>query len=259
MRKIKLIISYDGTDFKGFQYQPEIRTVQGVLEKSLYNLTDENIRIIGSSRTDAGVHANGQVISFDTKALIPPDKYKIALRKYLPADIDVLSSSKASEDFFPIGDAVAKRYSYCISGNRNVHIRNRRFYYHVGKKLDLDRINEACSKLIGTKDFKAFCASGSQSKTTVRTMYYAKIEEHDSNEYYFTIIGSGFLYKMVRIIVACLVKIGLGELTIEQFENIIKKRDRKLAPITAPPQGLCLEEVYYSKEILDKYLTNKSV
>ncbi len=259
MRKIKLIINYDGTDFNGFQYQPSIRTVQGEIEKSLSLLTKEKIRIIGSSRTDSGVHANGQVVSFDTKSKIPPEKYTIALRKFLPRDINVLRSTEVSKEFFPIGDALAKRYSYFISGNTNVHIRDKRFCYHIGNELDLDRINKACDKLIGTKDFKSFCASGSESKTTVRTIYYAKIEEHYKNEYYFTIVGSGFLYKMVRIIVGSLIKVGIKKLSIEEFENIIKLRDRKLAPITAPSQGLCLEEVYYNKEFLDKYLTNKSV
>ncbi len=248
MRKIKLVINYDGTDFKGFQYQPDVRTVQGELEKSLCKLTNETIRIIGSSRTDAGVHANGQIISFFTKAVIPSKKYSIALKKYLPKDIAVVDSREVDDDFHPIADAKAKRYGYLISGNRLVDIRQKRFCYHLGEKLDVGKINEACTVLTGTKDFKSFCASGSQSKTTIRTIYHAKMVEYKSNEYNFTIIGNGFLYKMVRIVVGSLIDIGLGKLSINQLENIIQTKDRTLAPITAPSRGLCLEKVWYNKE-----------
>ncbi|MFP4456045.1 MAG: tRNA pseudouridine(38-40) synthase TruA [Clostridia bacterium] len=254
MKKVKLIVNYDGTDFKGFQYQPDIRTVQGVLEEGISKLTNESIRIIGSSRTDAGVHANGQVITFWTDSSIPEDKYSVALKKHLPEDIDVIKSVRAADDFHPIANAYAKRYSYLISGNKYVDIRKKRFCYHLGQKLDIIRINEACSVLIGTKDFKSFCASGSQSKTTVRTIYSAKIIEDKPNEYNFTIIGNGFLYKMVRIIVGSLIEVGLGKLSANELEDIIKVKDRKLAPMTAPSQGLCLDKVWYSKEFLPKEL-----
>lgn len=254
MKKIKLTINYDGTDFRGFQFQPKLRTVQGEIERSLSILTGEAIRVLGSGRTDAGVHANGQTVVFDTNCLIPPEKYFIAVEQYLPNDISVIKSEEVDSNFHPIRDAKAKKYGYMISGNRIVDVRKKRFCYHLSKPLDVNLMNAACDKLLGEQDFKAFCASGDQNRSTIRTIFQAGVKEYEPREYYFYIIGDGFLYKMVRIIVACLIEVGIKNITVNHFGNIIKKKNRALATITAQPQGLCLEKVWYNKEFLEKEL-----
>lgn len=257
--KVKLLLSYDGTDFRGFQYQPQIRTVQGVLEQALGSLTNETIRITGCSRTDSGVHANYQVVTFETCSKIPPDKFYIAIRAFLPPDIDVYSSTEVSEQFHPSRDALAKMYSYSITCEEILDIRKKRYVYRIDKLPDLARMQEACQLIIGRKDFKSFCASGSQVKTTTRTIYDCRIEEVTNRNYVLRIVGDGFLYKMVRIIVGLILEIGIGNLTTQNLEKIISMKDRTKAPYTAPPWGLCLEKVWYSKENLENCLTKELV
>ncbi len=259
MSVIKIELSYDGTDFSGFQFQPDTRTVQGTLEQSISKLTQENVKICGCSRTDSGVHANNQVAIFETSASIPPNKFHLALKSYLPNDIEVYSSCEVDKDFHPSRDAIAKKYTYLFSTNDFLDIRQKRYWCHVRHKLNIEDMQEGCQLIVGKKDFKSFCAAGSQVKTTVRQVYACNIENLSKNNFKFTIIGDGFLYKMVRIIVGTLIEIGTGNISVNDLQEIIASKDRKKAPYTAPPHGLCLEKVWYNKEILQKNLTNMDV
>lgn len=264
MRNILLTIEYDGTNFCGWQIQPEQRSVQGEIERVLSIVCNRTIRINGASRTDAGVHAYGQRASFQADFSIPTDKIPMAANSLLaasqdrnnkkgriPADAAILSAEEVPANFHARFNALGKKYIYKI---RNSHIQDpfQRYYsYSVGKTLDIRAMKEAAASFVGTFDFKAFqAAGGKELESTVRTVYGTRIytETASSPIIIFEIIGDGFLYNMVRIIAGTLVDIGLGKKTPDEIPYIISKKSRQLAGHTAPPHGLYLAEVFYDKE-----------
>lgn len=244
MRNIKLTIEYDGSRYYGWQKQPDYICIQDEIEKALKKITNENIEINGSGRTDKGVHAKGQVASFVTNSKIDAYKFKLAINSLLPKDIAILTSEEVHLDFHARFSAVGKKYKYLIYNDKIRSPINRNYTYHVFYELDLDKIKESAKYLIGTHDFAGFMASGSVIKDTVRTIYDINIEKRNKI-LEINVNGNGFLYNMVRIIVGTLVDIGRNNLSVDSINEILLLKDRTLAGHTAPPQGLYLDEVYY--------------
>ncbi len=244
MKNVKLTIEYDGTNYHGWQRQSNAQTVQEMIEKAIRGLTGEQITINGSSRTDHGVHAYGQVANFFTQSNIPHDRFSYALNRMLPEDIVIRSSEEVSMDFHARYCSKGKKYRYLIYNSNfpSAIFRNRS--YHVSYDLNMDNMKMALPFFKGTHDFSAFKATGSSVKTSVRTIYDANLTRVDDN-IWFEVSGDGFLYNMVRIMAGTLVDVGMGRIKAEEIPCIIKSLDRKKAGRTAPPQGLYLVEVYY--------------
>lgn len=248
MRVLRLIVSYDGTDFFGWQYQPGKRTVQEALERAIASVTGEQQRSLASGRTDAGVHAVGQVVAVRTETTLDAATLYRALNARLPEDVRIRDVEFASTDFHPIRDAKSKRYRYCLQFGGQPDVFRRRFCWHVHRSLDVDAMRDASHHLVGERDFASFQASGAPRKSTVRNVRALDISEEivdGQNFVTFEIEANGFLYNMVRIMVGSLVEIGLGKQTDAWLDHAIRGRDRKLAGPTAPPQGLCLLFVHY--------------
>ncbi|QAS59975.1 tRNA pseudouridine(38-40) synthase TruA [Clostridium septicum] len=244
MRNIKLIIEYDGTNYLGWQKQNNGITIQETIEEALKDITKEKINLIGSSRTDSGVHAKGFVANFKTNSRIPSERFREALNVKLPNDIVILESSEVEDDFHSRYNAKGKTYSYTIL-NRDVPIAIGKDYsYQVKGKLDIEEMKKACSYFIGTHDFVAFKSSGSSVKTTVRTITDLHIENYDSYIKIF-VTGDGFLYNMVRIIVGTLLVVGRGKIRSSDIKSIIENKARDKAGICVPSRGLVLEKGFY--------------
>jgi pseudouridylate synthase I len=244
VRNIKIVIEYDGTNYGGWQKQNNAPTIQQELEEGIYKLTGERVSVIGSGRTDSGVHARGQVANFMTNSSLPPGRFSYALNSVLPKDILILSSQEVSPEFHARYSAIGKRYRYSIIIHPHGTAIGRNYYYHLRQNLDIDAMKKATHYFIGTHDFKAFQASGSLVENTIRTIDYAKLTWEEPF-LYFDIAGNGFLYNMVRIIVGTLILVGQNKIGYEDVKKIIESKDRRLAGPTAPAHGLCLEEVYY--------------
>lgn len=244
MRNIRLTVEYDGRDFSGWQVQPDKRTVQGEIEKALFILTGEKIRLIGSGRTDSGVHSRGQVANFKTESKIPEDKFYIALNTKLPEDIRVIKSEEVDINFHSRFDAKSKCYRYSIYNSEIAPSLFRDYFCHVPYKLDIDKMKIEAEKFIGEHDFRSFMASNTDVKDTVRIIYDLKINQ-DGKKIYIDIAGNGFLYNMVRIMVGTLVDIGRGKINMD-LEEIILKKNRSFSGQTVVSKGLSLEWVKYS-------------
>jgi len=246
MRNIKLIIEYDGTNYCGWQAQENGPSIQAEIEKALLAVTGEKIRINGSGRTDAGVHARGQVANFMTGSRVPGDKFTYALNNMLPRDIVIKNSKEVPFDFHARFSAIGKKYSYLINNSKFPSAILRNHVYHVNycERLDISKIEKAAEAFIGTYDFSGFMASGSKVKDAVRTIYELSIEK-EKEMIRFNYKGNGFLYNMVRIITGTLLYAGIGKIDPEDMKNIILSKDRGRAGITVPACGLYLEEVYY--------------
>ncbi|MEQ6390433.1 tRNA pseudouridine(38-40) synthase TruA [Bacillaceae bacterium S4-13-58] len=246
MKRMKFTISYDGTFFSGYQVQPNGRTVQEEIEKVLTRIhKGEFTRITASGRTDAGVHAKGQVIHFDTKLNISSDKWIRALQSMLPPDIVVVDVEEVSDRFHARFDVIEKEYRYRVLTRNHPDVFRRNFVYHYPGKLNESSMQEACQLFKGEHDFSSFCGSNSMIKgDKIRTIFDCKCEEIE-DEIVFIIRGNGFLYNMVRIIVGTLLEIGRGEYGPSQVLEIIKAKDRQVAGKTAPAHGLILWEVKY--------------
>ena len=242
--RIRLVVEYDGTDFHGFQRQPGQRTVDQVLEEAIFQVTREEVQVTGSGRTDAGVHALGQVGAFDTRATIPPDRYGRAINTFLPPDVRILHSEEAAPDFHPRYDARGKMYRYMIYRAMEGYTLNRRYAHQYTRSLDLPRLQEAAHHITGRHDFRGFMASGSEVQDTVRTVHQFTIEEN-LPWLKFEITGDGFLYRMVRNLMGTLIEIGRGNMSLEQLQDIITTGDRTRAGPTAPARGLYLIRVDY--------------
>ncbi|HHW00721.1 MAG TPA: tRNA pseudouridine(38-40) synthase TruA [Clostridiaceae bacterium] len=254
MRNIKLIIEYDGTSYHGWQSQNNAVAVQDVIEKALLKLTGEKCSIIGSGRTDAGVHALGQVANFVTNSNIPPEKFSYALNNILPDDIVIRNSEEVPLNFHARFSATGKKYRYVIYNSRQRSALHRNRAYFVPYPLDFHSMEKAIGYFVGTHDFTAFKAADSGVKTNVRTITGTWLKK-DDEIITFEIAGNGFLYNMVRIIVGTLVEVGIGKLSADDIPYIIESRDRRKAGRTAPPHGLYLMEVYYPEknEMTDDY------
>ena len=245
---IKLTLQYDGTDFNGWQIQSghlSARTVQGELSQALNRIVEEPVTLIGAGRTDSGVHARGQVASFCTSRPIPEDKWPAALNSILPEDIRVIAAEEVPPAFHAQYDAVKKMYCYYLLNTEHEDVFLRRYSLHCRHTLDMDNMSRAAAMLLGTRNFKSFCASGSSIGSFERSIYQADLFPQ-GNTLVFRITADGFLYRMVRTIVGTLLEIGRGKQPPEWMEQVIAARDRERAGPTAPPQGLVLEKVWYS-------------
>ena len=244
MRNIKLITEYDGTNYHGWQSQINAVAVQDVLQSSIKKRTGEDCILIGSSRTDVGVHALGHVSNFVTASSIPPERFAYALNNMLPDDIVIKRSEEAEPDFHSRFWAKGKTYRYKVynSPTPSALLRNRAYF--VPDMLDVQSMEKAAGHFLGRHDFSAFQASGSSAKSTERTITGVSLVKND-NIIEFEITGDGFLYNMVRIIAGTLVYVGMGKIQEAAIPQIIDGRDRRKAGKTAPAQGLYLVEVYY--------------
>ncbi len=245
MRCIRLTLAYDGTDYAGWQFQPEQRTLQGVLEEALQRITGETIRTRASGRTDAGVHALGQVVAFRTGSHLGADVFQRALNAELPPDIAVLDAVEAPEGFHATYDAVAKRYRYVIHDGPVRDVLRLRFCWHCRKRLDSAAMDRAARVLLGTHDFASFQTAGSERASTVRTIHDIQVQRHPGDLVLIEVEADGFLYNMVRTIVGTLVCIGQAAQPETWMAQVLAARDRRFAAATAPPQGLFLLQVDY--------------
>lgn len=244
MRRIKLTVAYDGTEYSGWQIQPNAPTIESYLDKAIKELTGENVHVIGASRTDAGVHAMGNVAVFDTESTIPGEKFTFALNRFLPDSIVIQESREVAADFHPRHCNTRKTYEYRIL-NTTVPIPQKRlFSWNVSGEIDLEKMRKAATYIVGEHDFKSFCCVRTQVESTVRTIYSLDILE-EKNEIVIRIQGNGFLYNMVRIIAGTLIQVGKGKYKPEYVKEMLEACDRTEAGQTAPPQGLTLMKIEY--------------
>lgn len=244
MKNIKLIIEYIGTNYAGFQMQKNAPTVEEKLINAIEKATGERVKISASGRTDAGVHAKGQVVNFLSATKISLSSLPIVINKYLPPDIKVLSSEAVDNNFDARKSSKKKTYNYKIITDRAISVFEEPFVLFYPYALDYEKMKTAIKTLIGTHDFSAFMASGSSVNTTIRTIYKTKIKAF-SRGFEFAITGNGFLYNMVRIIVGTLLEVGRGKKDETVFVKMIESGNRSLGGKTAKPSGLYLEKVIY--------------
>ncbi|MDR2117643.1 MAG: tRNA pseudouridine(38-40) synthase TruA [Planctomycetaceae bacterium] len=255
LRRIKLELSYDGTNYRGWQRQPKLPSVQETLETTLAEILGETVSVTGSGRTDAGVHALKQVAAFSTSSRLETSVFQRALNGHLPHDIRVLQAEEVPVHFHPITNAISKRYRYLIDDNRPSFPLLRNYCWVYREPLDLNTMQQAAQFLLGEHDFACFQALGSPRKTTVRTISDVSVERiNDPNGLYAPLIcieveANGFLYNMMRIIAGTLVLLGVkgrrGHGNPERMKEIIDSKNRTLAGATAPPRGLYLINVVY--------------
>ena len=244
MRNIKLTIEYDGKDFNGWQRQPNKLNIQGTIEQAIKNITGEDVELNASGRTDAGVHALGQVANFKTNSQIPIDKFAIAINSRLKKSIVIKKAEEVDERFHSRLSCKKKTYRYVINNSIEGTAIYRNLETHISQKLDVVKMQKAVKYFEGEHDFKAFKASGTSSKSSVRTIYEAKVY-NEENKVFIELTGNGFLYNMVRIIAGTLVEVGLGKIEPESIKEIIKSKKRENAGKTLPPNGLYLVSVIY--------------
>lgn len=244
--RVLLRVAYDGTNYSGWQIQPNATTVEGRLIEALENLFGRKMSIIGASRTDAGVHAMGNVAVFDTDTRIPPEKIAYALNSRLPDDIRVNESVRVADDFHPRHTDVVKTYRYTIYNDTFASPVNRLYSHFCYGHIDVGLMKKAAKYIVGEHDFTSFCAVATQVEDKVRTVYSLDVEKEEKN-ICITITGNGFLYNMVRIIAGTLLNVGKGIIQPEDISRIIKGRDRQLAGPTAPAKGLMLMEIKYKE------------
>lgn len=246
MKRIKLVIAYDGSKYCGWQKQPNAISVEEIINKQLTKLLGEDIEVIGSSRTDSGVHALGNVAVFDTETRIPADKIAYALNQRLPEDIVIQSSNEVPLDFHPRYHKNCKTYEYKIL-NREFNLPTMRLYYHfVYKKLDTDKMQEAANYLVGEHDFKSFCSTKTQVQSTVRTIYSLDVIRQ-GDEIILRVCGNGFLYNMVRIISGTLINVGLGIMEPSWIGEVLASTERMKVGPNAPAHGLTLVNIEFKE------------
>lgn len=255
-RRILLRVAYDGTNYHGWQLQSNAATIEGELNRALRALTGEEIVVTGASRTDAGVHALGNVAVFDTTSRIPAEKFSYALNQRLPEDIVIQSSKQVADDFHPRHCDCRKTYEYDILNRTFPLPAYRNTAYFLYGTLNIEAMRRACQAFLGEHDFASFCAAGAQVQTTVRTIYSLEVECRPLTEanvgsadqlLTIRVKGNGFLYNMVRIIAGTLVEVGRGHIKPEEVAGIIAAKDRANAGPTAPARGLRLVEIEYRK------------
>ena len=255
MANVLIKIEYDGTNFCGWQKQPEDRTVQGEIEYVLKFIAGEEVLIHGTSRTDAGVHALGQCATFEWTNSMPVQKLPEVMnrrfgtggtgRQGAAGDIKILSAEIMPDDFHARYDCKGKTYRYVIDKTGDIFRRNQAYQFAESSELNIAEMKKAAKHIVGTHDFKCFeAAGGTVRETTVRTISNLTVDENDS-EIIIEVTGDGFLYNMVRIIVGTLVEVGLGKKSADEVAEIIESKDRANAGFTAPPQGLYLKEIYF--------------
>lgn len=257
-RRILLRVAYDGTNYHGWQLQPNAATIEGELNRALCALTGEEIVVTGASRTDAGVHALGNVAVFDTTSRIPAEKFSYALNQRLPEDIVIQSSKQVADDFHPRHCDCRKTYEYDILNRTFPLPAYRNTAHFLYGTLNIEAMRRACQAFLGEHDFASFCAAGAQVQTTVRTIYSLEVECRPLTEanvgsadqlLTIRVNGNGFLYNMVRIIAGTLVEVGRGHIKPEEVAGIIAAKDRAKAGPTAPARGLRLVEIEYRNNL----------
>lgn len=245
MRNIKLVIEYDGKDFNGWQKQPNKLNIQGEIERAIKEITKEDvIELNASGRTDAGVHALGQVANFKTNSSIPVEKFPIAINTKVKKSIIIKSAEEVSERFHSRYNCKQKTYRYVINNSEYGSAIYRNLECHIPQKLDVKEMKKAIKHFEGEHDFKGFKASGTSGKNSVRKIFKTNIST-EGDRIFIELTGSGFLYNMVRIISGTLVDVGLGKIKSDEIPEIILSGDRKRAGKTLPPQGLYLVKVEY--------------
>ncbi len=255
MRRIRIIVAYDGTNYVGWQVQPNGISVQAHLERALNELTDERIRVEGSGRTDSGVHARAQVAHFDTGVRMAADKFAIAMNMHLPPDIRVLYSEECDPTFHARFSAKQKQYAYTVQVGTHADVFSRLYSLHLHVTPDFDAMQQAASTVIGTHDFAAFKCSDSEMENTVRTITLSEWTKN-GNLWVYSVTGNGFLYNMVRILVGTMLEIGSGKRPVSDMQKALESKDRKQSGATAPAHGLCLMRVVYpgfdTQEVLSR-------
>ena len=244
IRNIKLTIQYDGTGYHGWQYQPDMKTVEGAVTEAIEKLTDCEINLTGSSRTDAGVSALGQVANFKIDSPIPTENFTKAITAYLPGDIIISEAIEVDIDFDAISFTKSKTYRYTIFTGKIAPILQIKHLWHWPTELDAESMNAAAKLLVGKKDFKSFASAADNRQSSVRTILDCRVERE--NDWLYTYVqGDGFLYNMVRNIVGTLCEIGRGRWPVEKINEILEARNRTAAGPIAPAAGLCLMEIEY--------------
>ena len=244
MRRIRTILSYDGTNYVGWQTQPNGVAVQEKVEQAIFEVTGEKASLQGSGRTDSGVHARAQVAHFDTAARMGADKFAIALNTHLPGDIRVLYSEETDPAFHARFSAKEKQYRYFVQTGPHADVFLRKYALHAYMPLDLDLMNKAAALVVGTHDYSAFMSTGREVESAVRTVTLSRWEKQ-GNLLVYSVQGNGFLYNMVRILVGTMLGMGSGRLPADAMEKALSSLSRKDAGPTAPPHGLVLWRVKY--------------
>ena len=244
MRNLKLVLAYDGTEFHGWQQQPGLRTVQGELDGAIERVTGQAPTTLASGRTDAGVHALGQVVSFHTESRLPPDVLARAFNALMPMDVRVLSAAEVPLEFHATLDAVSKRYRYQVDNRPVSDPFQRRTAWHQPRPLDVSAMRSAGRALVGRHDFRSFETEWPNRATSVRTIFDLEVRR-DNEQLWIEVEADGFLYNMVRSIAGSLVLVGKGRRPPEWLGKVLQAQDRRLAGPTAPPQGLFLLWVRY--------------
>jgi tRNA pseudouridine38-40 synthase len=252
LRKIVLAVEYDGRRYYGFQWQKGRPTVQDELEKAVFSLTGESRRVSAACRTDAGVHARGQVVSFWMDSVLPPRKFVSGLNHYLPEDIAVAGAAAVSDRFNVMKDAASREYRYQIMNRRPRVALGNDMCYHVMTELDAGLMDRAAGLLIGERDFASFVTGWDRQESTVRRIYDAGVAR-EGEKVTFHVRAKSFLPHQVRNFVGTLVRVGTGKMTIEEFNNILEMKTLSLAGSTAPAHGLCLMKVIYEDNSEFKY------
>lgn len=254
MKRIRLIIAYDGTDYCGWQIQSNGITIEEEVTKALRDLLQEEVEVIGASRTDSGVHAMGNVAVFDTNTRIPAEKIAIALNQRLPMDIRVQKSEEVDADFHPRYCDSEKTYEYTIIHTSIAIPTKSRYGYHVYQPLNIEEMKAAAELLVGTHDYSAFCSAGSQVKSKVRTVYELTLTEttlagvNGGRQIVMRIRGNGFLYNMVRIIAGTLLEVGMGRRPVQAVKEALETGNRQKSGPTAPAHGLMLAGIEYKEK-----------
>lgn len=246
MRYFKCIVEYDGTQYSGWQRQKNTPwTIQEKIEEALQILVKKPVSALASSRTDAGVHAQGQVIGFHLDCRIPLENLPLAINRLLPGNIRVRQAEEVSQDFHPRYDAKGKLYQYYVDNQRIRSVFRRNYAYHIPTRLNLDAMKMSSHYLLGTKDFSSFRALGCVAKSAIRTLERIEIKQLDDSLVCLEFLGDGFLYNMVRILSGTLLNAGLDKFTPKEVQEILLAKDRDLAGPTLPAHGLYLVQVFY--------------
>ena len=246
MRNIKLTIEYDGKDFNGWQKQPNKLNIQGTIEKAIERITGKEVELMASGRTDRGVHALAQVANFKTDSKLPIEKFPIAINSNIKNSIRIKDAEEVDENFHSRLSCKKKTYRYVINNSKYGSSIYRNLETHIPVKLNVNKMKEAIKYFEGEHDFKAFKASGTSNKSSVRTIYKGEVIKKEDERIWIELTGNGFLYNMVRIIAGTLVDVGLGKIKAEDIPKIIESKDRTKAGKTLPPHGLMLLRVEYS-------------
>lgn len=247
MKRVKIVVSYDGTNYCGWQVQPNGITIEEIINRKLSKLTGEQIRVIGASRTDSGVHALGNVAVFDTESSIPPERFAYALNQKLPDDIVVVESEEVSADWHPrYQDHITKTYEYHIYNAKVPNPLKCRYSTFVSFPMDAAKMREGAAYLVGEHDFASFCNVKTNSSDTIRTVHDIVVTQ-DGPDITIQVTGNGFLYNMVRIIAGTLIRVGRGFYTPEKIKDILDAREHTSEGVTAPPNGLVLVRIDYGQ------------